>query len=270
LGQQLEKVVRLRIKKDPSSLYVLRGDTVYRIRRGSPLPPPEEIATFEMPAEPGWVYCLDKDGDVARSRSVDRTPRPTPSKPAKPHKSFAKLAKFSAVVASAADERFHVDEVHPDWDLPSLFGKRPDTIFIHEGSVEVEGNLSVAVTGAYAGVYVIDGDLLVSGLFEYAQIDGASVLYVTGSVRTRDLALASEAQLWIGKKLTVDDHIVEDMTDAGSLFVKGATKATRIVACGRSSSLAFAKKPSVKVARRPSADYAAFVRALAKGKTPPR
>src|SRR5262249_31265536 len=44
----------------------------------------------------------------------------------------------------------------------------PRAAFIHEGTVKLDGDLSMKVHGDRAGVYIIDGDLVVSWLLEYA------------------------------------------------------------------------------------------------------
>lgn len=64
------KVAKLGIKRDPALLYSVYGGTVW----ATPLmtttkakkPAPIKVATIDSELDPGFVYFLDRDGDVAR------------------------------------------------------------------------------------------------------------------------------------------------------------------------------------------------------------
>jgi hypothetical protein len=165
----------------------------------------------------------------------------------KSHRSFSKLAKFTAIDREDADEQFALGEVHEDWALEDLFGDEPETIFVHDGDVEV-GKLTIDVSGDYAGVYVIDGDLTV-GALEFTVSDGAAVLYVTGSMRAKSVALVHGAQLWIGKNLKVDGSLRDETSDAGSLLVKGTTRAKETIRVGRGAAIPAAAPAITKTSR---------------------
>lgn len=191
----------------------------------------------------------------------------------KPHGAFAKLASFTATEFDRANERFHLDEVHPDWRLADLFGETPATVFVHEGTVEHDGDLSLSSSGDSPGVYVIRGDLDVGGTFSFMQSDGAAVLHVTGTVRAQHVAIAYHAHLWIGRDLVVGGQLVDLMSDGGGLRVGKKTTAKSILDLGRSSSRSFAMPPTSQVVRADALakpyigqEAGKIIKALASGK----
>lgn len=166
----------------------------------------------------------------------------------KPHKSFSKLAKFTSVDWEDVNERFQLDE--SDDDPPAgygiavsdAFGDDPEEAFVHEGDVHSDGDIAVGASGDYAGVYIIDGDLEVGGVLDFTQVDGAAILFVTGSLRAKTVAVAQEAQLWVGKNLEVSDYILAGVSDAGGLAVKGSANAKALIVTD-SEMVAFGEKP---------------------------
>ena len=132
---------------------------------------------------------------------------------------FARLATFVAVPLEDAVERYDLDRFTEDTDFEDMFGDAPETVFVARGTVKLD-ELKLD-TVQYAGVYIIDGDLIVDGPFEFTHADGAAVLCVIGSVTAKSLSISEEAQLWITEDLTVEGEVTEDLSDAGALQVLG-------------------------------------------------
>lgn len=178
---------------------------------------------------------------------------------AKSHRGFAKLAKFTATPYEAANKRFKFDasdDLPPDGfniALSDIFGEDPEEIFVCEGDVSHAGDLAIRISGDYAGVYVIAGNLEVGGVLELTQSDGGSVMFVTGSLRARTVAVGQEAQLWVGKNLEATDYLLADVSDAGGIAVKGTASAKALIVTD-SEMIAFGKKPkaTMKVIQRTS------------------
>ena len=136
-----------------------------------------------------------------------------------PDEQFARLAPFVAVPFAEATEKYDLERFTEDVDFSDMFGDPPETVFVASGNVKLaEIKLD---TAQYAGVYIIDGNLVVDGAFEFAHADGAAVLCVIGSVTATSLSISDEAHLWVTEDLTVEDEVTNDLSDAGSLQVLG-------------------------------------------------
>ena len=134
-----------------------------------------------------------------------------------PGEQFAQLAPFVAVPFEQAAETYDLDRFTEDMDFRDMFGDPPETVFVAKGAVKLsEIKLD---TMQYAGVYIIEGDLVVDGAFEFAHSDGAAVLCVIGSVTADSLSISGEAHLWITGELTVEGELTNELSDAGSLHV---------------------------------------------------
>lgn len=189
----------------------------------------------------------------------------------KPHRGVAKLTSFVAISLDDANERFELEDAHPDWSLEDLLGEAPAHVFVHDGKVEIDGDLAIAVSGDHAGVYVIEGDLVVGGMLELALADGDLVLRVTGSVRAANLAVIGQAHLWIGKDLKVAGYLVDGMSDGGGLRVEGATTAKAILEVGRGNGRSLAKPTKARIVARTELDPrepAAVAKAIKQGVDP--
>lgn len=175
----------------------------------------------------------------------------------KPHKGFTKLAKFSSMPYDDANERFKFDESDDDPPagyivaLSDVFGEDPEEVFVFEGDVTQTGDVTIGSSGDYAGVYVIVGNLDVGGVLDFTQIDGGAVLFVTGNIRAKTVAVGRDAQLWVGKNVEASEYILADVSDAGGLAVKGTASAKALIALD-SETVAFGKKPksTMKVIQR--------------------
>ena len=136
-----------------------------------------------------------------------------------PDEQFARLATFVAVPLANAIEKYDLERFTEDTDFNDMFGDPPDMVFVASGTVKLD-QIKLD-TMQYAGVYIIDGDLVVDGPIEFAHADGAAVLCVNGSVTAKSLSLSDEAHLWVTEDLTVEDEVTNDLSDAGSLQVLG-------------------------------------------------
>jgi hypothetical protein len=64
-----EKVLKLGLRREPEWLLYVTGSRVYRVKmRGGP--PPEVVMVTNIRQDPAYVYYVDAEGDVARSRRV--------------------------------------------------------------------------------------------------------------------------------------------------------------------------------------------------------
>jgi hypothetical protein len=163
---------------------------------------------------------------------------------------FAALTKFVPLTFDEANERLELDAIHPDWHVADVFGRVPEEVFVYEGSVEAPRDVRLVAIGEPAGLYVIEGDLTVKGTLEFTQDDGGGVLYVTGNVRAKNLALLNQAHLWTGKDLEVSGLVLDSLSDGGALLVRGHTAAKAILEANRPSGRALAQPSSAKIFRR--------------------
>jgi hypothetical protein len=139
-----------------------------------------------------------------------------------PNKQLARIAAFTAVPLADAAKRYKLARFTGDMAFEDMYGEVPSSVFVVKGTVRLD-TLRLD-TAQYAGVYVVDGDLVVDGPIGFAHSDGAAVLCVTGSVRAASLELAGEAHLWIAKDLALTGPLVNKLSDAGGLRVLGKTR----------------------------------------------
>jgi hypothetical protein len=70
----VEKVVRLGIKKEKGYLYYLDQKGVFKVKmdsQGRASGKPALVKDLELPNQRGFLYFVDRDGDVARSPVKD-------------------------------------------------------------------------------------------------------------------------------------------------------------------------------------------------------
>jgi hypothetical protein len=157
------------------------------------------------------------------------------------HRGFAKVGKWK----TAAVDSVNFGKAGTLGMLEEVFGEEPEELFLLTGKVK-HADLAIQVIGDQAGVYVIDGDLSVTGTLSYNQLDGGSALYITGKLECGNLALGSEANLWVGGDLTVKKLALVFTGDAGSVIVGGkCTVDTWIEGYGRGTH-ELGKKPAIK------------------------
>jgi len=66
-----EKVAKLGIKREKDMMYYIKGSAVWKVPRkqpGQPKGKPEKIQDCDFERDDNYIYYLDKDGDVARSK----------------------------------------------------------------------------------------------------------------------------------------------------------------------------------------------------------
>ena len=66
-----QKVTKVGIKRDNNFLYYIKGGDVWRVARkqpGAKKGKPEKAATAGVVKEAGFIYFLDKQGDVSRAK----------------------------------------------------------------------------------------------------------------------------------------------------------------------------------------------------------
>lgn len=185
-----------------------------------------------------------------------------------PHPAFSELTPFTAVEFEDVAEKYKLDEADGEppegynLDVSDVFGEAPPT-FLHKGAVTRATDCAIRVSGEYAGLYIIAGDLEVAGTLELEQIDGGSILVVSGSVRATNVILGQEAQLWIAKDLIVSNLILTDLSDTGGLAVKGKIDAKALVAWNRGG-ICSGKKLKARVIEREAGtlDEDAFPKAV--------
>ncbi|MEV6386925.1 hypothetical protein [Nocardia xishanensis] len=127
-----------------------------------------------------------------------------------------------------AIQRYDIGEASDDSVyLEDLFGDEPEHFYVHTGDIVVDGPL---VLGNGPGeeedtVYVVDGNLTVDGPVSFLNMDIYTSLYVTGSLKARDLICLWDSCLFIGGSLHIDQLLATALTDAGHLVVKKAVSA---------------------------------------------
>ncbi|BEL03557.1 hypothetical protein Q0Z83_017480 [Actinoplanes sichuanensis] len=111
--------------------------------------------------------------------------------------------------------------------LEDLYGEEPEYLFVHRGDVTVAGPLVAEDDWGdeISTMYVIEGDLTVHGPAVFRNMDSNTALYVTGSVRVRDLACSWHGQLFVGGALVVEGVLFTRFDDAGHLVVHGSFSA---------------------------------------------
>jgi hypothetical protein len=140
----------------------------------------------------------------------------------RPHKQFARIATFAALPLAEASKKYRLARFTEDIDVDDMFGEAAELVFVAKGTVKLD-RIELA-TDQYAGIYIVDGDLVVDGPIDFAHADGAAVLCVTGSVKAASLAISDEAHLWVAKDLVLSGPLVNKLSDAGGIQVLGKTK----------------------------------------------
>jgi hypothetical protein len=166
--------------------------------------------------------------------------------------SFYKLkgAKWKQVPTDDASETYDVMEAtNDDVALEDLYGDRPEFFKIHEGDLHLSGPQSINGCGRDGPptVFIIEGDLTVDGPLTIISYDDYSMLWIRGSLTTRDLEVAVDAQLVVDGSLHVEGALVTDLGDAGHLMVHGSVAAGAWVKLGDRGCIEFAKKPKARI-----------------------
>jgi hypothetical protein len=130
-------------------------------------------------------------------------------------------ARFEAVPLAKVAEQYDLGALTNDGlYLEDVFGDVPTHVYIHRGDLAIAGPLELAGEGDRLTLFVVDGDLEVSGpiLFRSAwQVP----LVVTGSVRATALLLEGRATLIILGALLLEGPLVTAFDDGG-LYIHGA------------------------------------------------
>ncbi|MFI6586434.1 hypothetical protein [Embleya sp. NPDC050493] len=158
-------------------------------------------------------------------------------------------------------ERYDMAEAsnNPDWDVDDYFGEEPEHFYVHRGDLAIDGALALGngpdededededEGEGEDTVYVIDGDLTVSGPITFLNMDVYTTLYVTGSVVAQDLVCLWDSCLFVGRSLTVRNLLATSLTEAGALVVKGPVSAHTWLETGGRGCIYFAGKPDARL-----------------------
>lgn len=163
-------------------------------------------------------------------------------------------AGWEAVPFEEALERYNMAEAsnNTDWDVDDYFDEEPEHFHVHRGDLVVDGALTLG-NGPDEDedtVYIIDGDLTVSGPVSFLNMDVSTTLYVTGSVVAQDLVCLSDSCLLVGRSLTVRNLLATSLTEEGTLVVKGPVSAHTWLEMGARGCIYFADEPHARMAAR--------------------
>jgi hypothetical protein len=117
-----EKVSRLAIAREEGFTYSVKGAAVFRKRSGGTA---EKVADLGFQPEKGYVYFVDADGDIARSR-LGGTPG-TPGAPAAAKASPVTLDKALAPIRAHLGKAVHLRLAKRTGELRA--GSHPVTLF---------------------------------------------------------------------------------------------------------------------------------------------
>jgi hypothetical protein len=182
------------------------------------------------------------------------------------NKTLARLASFHEVPPPVAAKKYRLNELFRHNPRKVImgphFGEKPKAVFQHEGSVEFDGDLLLDTDNGKtpAAIYVIDGDLHVSGTLEVLR-EYWGMLHVTGSVRARNVLLNWNGRLSVAKDLVVENLIAS--RDGCEIYVQGTARAKAMVYHGLIPH--FLHKPEMRIIvadpgflERQTADWAPF------------
>ncbi|MEU4163340.1 hypothetical protein [Actinoplanes sp. NPDC026670] len=129
--------------------------------------------------------------------------------------------------------------------LEDLYGAEPEYLFVHRGDVTVDGPLVAEDDWGdeISTLYVVEGDLTVNGPAVFRNMDSNTALYVTGSMRVRDLACFWHGQLFVGGALVVAGLLFTDFDDAGHLVAHGPVTAGAWIEAGGRGAIYFPEVP---------------------------
>jgi hypothetical protein len=163
-------------------------------------------------------------------------------------------ATWDAVPVEEALERYDMAEAsnRTSWDVDEYFGEEPEHFYVHRGDLAIDGALELGngPDEHEDTVYVIDGDLTVSGPVTFLNMDVYTTLYVTGSVVAQDLVCLWDSCLFVGRSLTIRNLLATSLTDPGALVVKGQTSAHTWLEMGGRGCIYFASEPNARLAAR--------------------
>ena len=108
-------------------------------------------------------------------------------------------------------------------DYEYLFGSFVPGYSLSRKSALIEGSayFSHLPENENKAIFVIDGDLTVTGSLILRNLDIYTPLWVRGSLTVDDLVLDNDVVLVVDGNLTVRNVLVTDLTDAGCLTVLG-------------------------------------------------
>lgn len=192
-----------------------------------------------------------------------KDPQPKTGKPPAPHKAFARLGRFSPITLADAEKKYGVTGVSEDWSLSDIFGSDPAFVFVLKGPIVLEGDLAIDLRGDNAGLYVVDGNLVVHGALTLSQSESGSVLFVTHDLEAKHLSIGWDAHLWVGGNVDIAGTLHDGLSDGGELCIRGGLSAKSIVRSGRSPS------PFARTAPRATETFEELLEGL-KAKAPSR
>ncbi|MCF2533599.1 hypothetical protein [Yinghuangia soli] len=133
------------------------------------------------------------------------------------------------------------------WEVDEYFGEEPEHFLVHRGDLAIDGALALgnAPDEDDDTVYVIDGDLTVSGPLTFCNADVYTTLYVTGSVVAQDLVCLWDSLLLVGRSLTVRNLLATSLYDPAALVVKGPVSARTWLEMGGRGCIYFGVEPTV-------------------------
>lgn len=158
-------------------------------------------------------------------------------------------SNWDSVPVEEALEQYDMAEAsnRTSWDVDDYFGEEPEHFHVHRGDLAIDGALALG-NGPDEDedtVYVIDGDLTVSGPLTFCNADVYTTLYVTGSVVAHDLVCLWDSCLFVGRSLTVRNLLATSLYDPAALVVKGTVSAHTWLEMGGRGCIYFAGEPTI-------------------------
>lgn len=173
--------------------------------------------------------------------------------------SDSKKFKWKKVDFDDAIEKYSIDHFSYE-GIDEIFADEPEHYLVHKGDVTLEGLAQFCATDEEeVTMHVVDGNLTLKGPFVFSQNDYNGALYVTGNLTCEANAfLGWDAQLFVGKTMTVKGLLATYLTDAGHFAVRDQLVADHWLEAGDRGDFEIGKRPKTKMLRCGEDNYRNF------------
>ncbi|MGV9316886.1 hypothetical protein ACWDR0_32610 [Streptomyces sp. NPDC003691] len=152
-------------------------------------------------------------------------------------------ADWRPVPVAAARRDLGVDTT--ELESLDLAGGLERDALVHHGDLSADGPLALRARGHR--LFVVAGDLLVDGPLCLESYDSYSVLYVTGSVRAKNLVCCADAQLFVAGSLDAGELLTTCLSDAAVLIVQGVVTAGTWIEAGGRGEISLSAAPGTRL-----------------------
>jgi hypothetical protein len=134
-------------------------------------------------------------------------------------------ADWCPISMDEAAQRFDIDEDDVEAILATWRAGFDEDVQVHRGDLVVSGPVEISCCVEPRTLYIIDGSLTVHNTFSFTNTDVYTTLWVAGDVAGDNVRCGGSVQFVVGGSLHVNNLLLTDLGDVGSLLVKDVLSA---------------------------------------------